>query len=83
MDFNEQEKVNLNFQLEHFIIDACQDSNLKNLFMFGNNKKCLIMTLLGSTVTTERYFFTIQIMKNMLRNKMEAKFLASTILLGF
>jgi len=31
MDFNEQEKINLNFQLQQFNFDARQDSNLQNL----------------------------------------------------
>ncbi|XP_058755986.1 uncharacterized protein LOC131629208 [Vicia villosa] len=31
MDFNEQERINLQFQLRHFIIDARQATSLKNL----------------------------------------------------
>jgi len=46
MDFNEQEKINLNFQLQHFIIDARRRfkfeefiNNARVMYMFGNNKK--------------------------------------------
>jgi len=41
MNFNEQEKINLNFQLQHFIIDARQDSNLKNLSTMQELCTCL------------------------------------------
>jgi len=99
MDFNEQEKINLNFQLQHFIIDARQDSNLKNLSTMQELCTCLtttkksevyylidillrlIMTLPVSTTTTERSFSAMKIIKNKLRNKMEAEFLASTMII--
>jgi len=99
MDFNEQEKINLNFQLQHFIIDARQDSNLKNLSTMQELCTCLattkkseiyylidrllrlIMTLPVSTTTTKRYFFTMKIIKNRLRNKMEIEILASTMII--
>jgi len=41
MDFNDQEKINLNFQLQHFIIDVRQDSNLKNLSTMQELCTCL------------------------------------------
>jgi len=44
MDFNEQEKINLNFYLQHFIIDAHQDSNLKNLSTMQELCTCLTTT---------------------------------------
>jgi len=44
MDFNEQEKINLNFQLQHFIIDARQESNLKNLSIMQELCTCLATT---------------------------------------
>jgi len=44
MDFNEQEKISLNFQLQHFIIDAHQDSNLKNLSTMQELCTCLETT---------------------------------------
>ena len=73
MNINEQEKINLNFQLQHFIIDARQDSNLKNLSTMQELCTCL--------ATTERSFSAMKIIKNKLRNKMEAKFLASTVII--
>jgi len=42
---------------------------------------CLIMTLPISTTTTERYFSAMKIIKNKLRNKMEAGFLTSTMII--
>jgi len=98
-DFNEQEKINLNFQLQHFIIDACQDLNLKNLSTMQELCTCLaitkmsevyylinkllrlIMTLPVSIVIIERSFFAMKIIKNRLRNKMEAEFLASIMII--
>ena len=44
IDFNEQEKINLNFQLQHFIIDARQDSNLNNLSTMQELCTCLAIT---------------------------------------
>jgi hypothetical protein len=44
MDFNEQEKVNLKCQLQDFIIDARQDSNLKNLSTIQELCACLAAT---------------------------------------
>jgi len=44
MDFNEQETINLNFQFQHFIIDARQDSNLKNLSTMQELCTCLAKT---------------------------------------
>ena len=41
----------------------------------------LIMTLPVSTATTERSFSAMKIIKNKLRNKMEAEFLASTMII--
>ena len=99
MDFNEQEKINLNFQLQHFIIDARQDSNLKTLSTMQKLCTCLattkksevyylidrllrlLMTFLVSTATTKKSFFAMKIIKNKLRNKMEAEFLASTMII--
>jgi len=46
-----------------------------------NRLLCLIMTLPVSTTTTERSFSTMKIIKNKLRNKMEAEFLASTMII--
>ncbi|XP_045822720.1 zinc finger MYM-type protein 1-like isoform X2 [Trifolium pratense] len=43
-DFNEQEKINLKCQLQHFIIDARQDSNLKNLSTIQELCTCLAET---------------------------------------
>ncbi|RDY09159.1 hypothetical protein CR513_06511, partial [Mucuna pruriens] len=80
MDFNEQEKINLQFQLQHFIIDAQQESNLMNLSTIQELCTCLaitkkllrlIMTLPVSTTTTERSFSIMKIIKTRLRNKME------------
>jgi len=39
------------------------------------------MTLPISIATTERYFSTMKIIKNKLRNKMEAKFLTSSMII--
>jgi len=39
------------------------------------------MTLLVSTVTIERSFSTIKIIKNRFRNKMEAEFLTNTMII--
>jgi len=39
------------------------------------------MTLPISTTTTERYFSAMKIIKNKLRNKMEAGFLTSTMII--
>jgi len=39
------------------------------------------MTLCISIATTERYFFIIKIIKNRLRNKMEVKFLTSSMMI--
>jgi len=44
MDFNEQEKLNLQCQLQHFIIDARQDSKLKNLSTIQELCTCLAAT---------------------------------------
>ncbi|CAJ2676375.1 unnamed protein product [Trifolium pratense] len=44
MDFNEQEKINLKCQLQHFIIDARQDSNLRNLSTIQELCTCLAET---------------------------------------
>jgi len=38
------------------------------------------MTLPIPTATTEKYFSAMKIIKNMLRNKMEAKFLTSSMI---
>nr|KYP70421.1 hypothetical protein KK1_009638 [Cajanus cajan] len=98
MDFSEQEKINLHFQLQHFIVDARQDSNLKNLSTMQELCTCLattkksevyylidrllrlIMTLPVSTATTERSFSAMKIIKTRLRNKMEADFLADSMI---
>lgn len=86
MDFNEQERINLQFQL-------CQTSSLNNLstiqdlcsslVAIGKNEiyylidrlLCLVKTLPVSTVTTERSFSAIKIIKTRLRCKMEVDFL--------
>ncbi|XP_058734484.1 uncharacterized protein LOC131606207 [Vicia villosa] len=44
MDFNEQERINLQFQLRHFIIDARQASSLKNLSTIQNLCSYLVAT---------------------------------------
>lgn len=44
MDFNEQEKLNLRCQLQHFIIDARQDSKLKNISTIHELCTCLAAT---------------------------------------
>ena len=44
MDFNEQEKITLRFQLQHFIVDARQDSNLKSLSTIQELCACLAAT---------------------------------------
>ncbi|XP_073219458.1 uncharacterized protein [Cicer arietinum] len=44
VDFNMQEKINLKFQLQHFLIDARQDLNLKNLSTIQELCSCLIAT---------------------------------------
>jgi len=41
----------------------------------------LTMTFLVSTATTERSFSAMKIIKNKLRNKMEAEFLTSTMIM--
>jgi len=43
----------------------------------------LIMTLLVSTVTIEKYFSVMKIINNRLRNKMEPEFLANTMIIYF
>lgn len=42
MDFNEQERNNLQFQLQHFIIDAHQASSLTNLLTIQELCKSLV-----------------------------------------
>ncbi|XP_057453425.1 TMV resistance protein N-like [Lotus japonicus] len=98
MDFSEQEKINLRFQLQHFITDARQESNLKNLSTIQELCSCLaatkksevyylfdrlfrlIMTLPVSTATSERSFSAMKIIKTRLRNKMEADYLADSMI---
>ena len=43
-DFTEQEKVNLPFQLRHFILDARQQPELKNLSTIPKLSRCLVET---------------------------------------
>ena len=58
MDFNEQEKINLNSQLQHFIIDARQDSNLKNLSTMQE-----LCTCLATTKKSEVYFLIDRLLR--------------------
>ncbi|XP_058757218.1 uncharacterized protein LOC131630469 [Vicia villosa] len=44
MDFNEQERINLQFQLRHFIIDARQATSLKNLSTIQDLCSSLVAT---------------------------------------
>ncbi|XP_027188707.1 uncharacterized protein [Cicer arietinum] len=44
VDFNMQEKINLKFQLQHFLVDARQDLNLKNLSTIQELCSCLVAT---------------------------------------
>ncbi|XP_057431672.1 uncharacterized protein LOC130724460 [Lotus japonicus] len=43
-DFSEQEKINLRFQLQHFIVDAHLDSDLENLSTIQELCACLATT---------------------------------------
>jgi hypothetical protein len=97
MDFNEQDQILLRLQLRHFIVDARETSNLKNLSTIQELCSCLvetekakiyylidrllrlILTLPVSTATTERSFSAMKIIKNKLRNKMKAEFLADSM----
>ncbi|XP_073224849.1 uncharacterized protein [Cicer arietinum] len=97
VNFNLQEKINLKFQLQHFLVDAHQDLNLKNLSTIQELCSCLvatektqnfylidrllhlIITLPVSTITIERSFTTMKIIKYGLRNKMEVDFLADNM----
>jgi len=58
IDFNEQEKINLNFQLQHFIIDAHQDSNLKNLLTMQE-----LCTCLATTKVSEVYYLIDRLLR--------------------
>ncbi|XP_004497270.1 uncharacterized protein [Cicer arietinum] len=44
VDFNMQEKINLKFQLQHFLVDARQDLNLNNLSTIQELCSCLVAT---------------------------------------
>ena len=41
MNFNDQEKIKLRYQLRQFIVDACKESSLKN---FQEPCSCLVAT---------------------------------------
>ncbi|XP_019442247.1 PREDICTED: zinc finger MYM-type protein 1-like [Lupinus angustifolius] len=44
MDFNDQEKINLRYQLQHFILDALSHSDLKNISIISELSAALIKT---------------------------------------
>ena len=44
MDFTEQEIINLRFQLQHFILDAPHDPNLKNLSTISKHYQVPVKT---------------------------------------
>ncbi|KAK2424097.1 zinc finger MYM-type protein [Trifolium repens] len=44
MDFNEQEKITLQFQLRQFLVDARQSTDLKNLSTIQELCSCLVAT---------------------------------------
>ncbi|KAK2449607.1 hypothetical protein QL285_008787 [Trifolium repens] len=44
MDFNEQDKITLQFQLRQFLVDARQSTDLKNLSTIQNLCSCLVAT---------------------------------------
>ncbi|XP_020239775.1 uncharacterized protein LOC109818657 [Cajanus cajan] len=58
MDFSEQEKINLHFQLQHFIVDARQDSNLKNLSTMQE-----LCTCLATTKKSEVYYLIDRLLR--------------------
>ncbi|KAL5053574.1 hypothetical protein RYX36_034256 [Vicia faba] len=57
-DFNEQEKNDLRCQLEHFIIDARQDSKLKNLSTIQE-----LCTCLAETKKSEVYYLIDRLLR--------------------
>ena len=44
MDFNDQEKIHLCYQLEQFIVDTLKESSLKNLSTIQELCSCLVVT---------------------------------------
>ncbi|XP_058734230.1 uncharacterized protein LOC131605961 [Vicia villosa] len=58
MDFNEQEKIDLRCQLQHFITDARQDSKLKNLSTIEE-----LCTCLAETKKSEVYYLIDRLLR--------------------
>nr|KAJ0185661.1 hypothetical protein LSAT_V11C900487420 [Lactuca sativa] len=68
-NFNEQEKLVLRIQLQHYEIDVIQHAHYELL------TSILILTLLVSAATTERSFSATNLIKTRLQNRIEDEFL--------
>ncbi|KAG2666570.1 hypothetical protein I3760_15G069500 [Carya illinoinensis] len=81
LDFSENEKINLRFQLKHFEVDVLSNPKDKKskIYYLIDRLIRLILTLPVSTATSERVFSAMKIVKTRLRNKIEDEFLANNL----
>ncbi|XP_075504357.1 uncharacterized protein LOC142541778 [Primulina tabacum] len=95
-DFTDQEIVALEYELIHYkldvmqnlkvstLVELCQqltESGRSSVYVMLTRLIHLVLTLLVSTVTTERAFSAMKHVKTALRNKMEDDFLADCLTL--
>ncbi|XP_020997069.1 uncharacterized protein LOC110280397 [Arachis duranensis] len=71
LDFSEQEKIQLDYELQHYELDVVKAPDFQNL------------STLAELSTTERAFSAMKIIKTRLRNKMEDEFLADCMIVLF
>ena len=93
LNFSEQKKVNLKFQLQHYkltklrnlftISELCQrltETKMSKVYFLVDRLIRLLLTLPVSTITIERTFSTMKIVKTKLHNKMEDEFLVDNLI---
>lgn len=85
MDFNEQEKITLQFQLQQFLVDTHQSSDLKNLSTIQKLCSCFVATntnkiyFFGFYCHNWEIFFSNKIIQTKLQNKMKGRFLTDSM----
>ncbi|KAH7658095.1 Ribonuclease H-like protein [Dioscorea alata] len=78
VDFLEQEKIQVEYELQHYELDVPKDPNFQNLstiIELCQKLVLLVLTLPVSTTTIERAFSAMKIIKKRLQNKTEDGFL--------
>ncbi|TYH02430.1 hypothetical protein ES288_A09G140000v1 [Gossypium darwinii] len=76
-DFSQQEKERLLYELKHYELDKLVESGNSVMYPLVDRLIRLILPLLVSTVSSQRAFSAMKIVKTRLRSKMEDDFLRS------